>query len=147
MILRIGNPCSLTIRSYAVTSMFLNYTVLRSDRPCFLVAWSYTTMFHKLVFWVLARIYYPILIYMLIIEVCCMIFHNSIPGRFTIRHNIIDVVAWSYTTIFCLSAGLMKIQVRTLVILFTCHTRFLRPKPDAHRMYAQDQVVIHTVRM
>jgi Glu-tRNA(Gln) amidotransferase subunit E-like FAD-binding protein len=27
------------------------------------------------------------------------------------------------------------------------HTRFLRPKPDAHRMYAQDQVVIHTVRM
>jgi hypothetical protein len=28
-----------------------------------------------------------------------------------------------------------------------CHTRFLRPKPDAHRMYAQDQVVIHTARM
>jgi hypothetical protein len=28
-----------------------------------------------------------------------------------------------------------------------CHTRFLRPKPDAHHMYAQDQVVIHTVRM
>jgi hypothetical protein len=28
-----------------------------------------------------------------------------------------------------------------------CHTRFLRPKPDAHRMYAQDQVVIHMVRM
>jgi hypothetical protein len=28
-----------------------------------------------------------------------------------------------------------------------CHTRFLRPKPDAHRMYAQDKVVIHTVRM
>jgi hypothetical protein len=28
-----------------------------------------------------------------------------------------------------------------------CHTWFLRPKPDAHRMYAQDQVVIHTVRM
>jgi hypothetical protein len=28
-----------------------------------------------------------------------------------------------------------------------CHTRFLRPKSDAHRMYAQDQVVIHTVRM
>jgi hypothetical protein len=28
-----------------------------------------------------------------------------------------------------------------------CHTRFLRPKPDAHRMYAQDQLVIHTVRM
>jgi hypothetical protein len=28
-----------------------------------------------------------------------------------------------------------------------CHTRFLKPKPDAHRMYAQDQVVIHTVRM
>jgi hypothetical protein len=29
----------------------------------------------------------------------------------------------------------------------TCHTRLLRPKPDAHRMYAQDQVVTHTVRM
>jgi hypothetical protein len=28
-----------------------------------------------------------------------------------------------------------------------CHTRFLRLKSDAHRMYAQDQVVIHTVRM
>jgi hypothetical protein len=28
-----------------------------------------------------------------------------------------------------------------------CHTRFLRPKPDAHRMYAHDQIVIHTVRM
>jgi hypothetical protein len=27
------------------------------------------------------------------------------------------------------------------------HIRFLRPKPDAHRMYVQDQVVIHTVRM
>jgi hypothetical protein len=24
---------------------------------------------------------------------------------------------------------------------------FLRPKPDAHRMYAQDQVVIYTIRM
>jgi hypothetical protein len=29
--------------------------------------------------------------------------------------------------------------------LSTCHTWFLRPKPDAHRIYAQDQVVIHTV--
>jgi hypothetical protein len=28
-----------------------------------------------------------------------------------------------------------------------CHTQFLRLKPDAHRMYAQDQVAIHTVRM
>jgi hypothetical protein len=28
-----------------------------------------------------------------------------------------------------------------------CHTWFLRPKPDAHRMYAHDQVVIHMVRM
>jgi hypothetical protein len=31
--------------------------------------------------------------------------------------------------------------------VITCHTQFLRPKPDTHRMYAQDQVVIHTVRM
>jgi hypothetical protein len=29
----------------------------------------------------------------------------------------------------------------------TCHTRFLRPKPDVHHMYAQDHVVTHTVRM
>jgi hypothetical protein len=29
----------------------------------------------------------------------------------------------------------------------TYHTWFLRPKPDAHCMYAQDQIVIHTVRM
>jgi hypothetical protein len=38
---------------------------------------------------------------------------------------------------------------KTCMTLMTawCHTRFLRPKPDAHRMYAQDQVVIHTVRM
>jgi hypothetical protein len=28
-----------------------------------------------------------------------------------------------------------------------CHIQFLRPKPDAHRMYAHDQVVIHTARM
>jgi hypothetical protein len=28
-----------------------------------------------------------------------------------------------------------------------CHTRFLRPILDANRMYAQDQVVIHTARM
>jgi hypothetical protein len=34
-------------------------------------------------------------------------------------HSIIDVVAWPYATTFCLSADLMKIQVRTLVILFT----------------------------
>jgi hypothetical protein len=32
-------------------------------------------------------------------------------------------------------------------MLTQCHTRFLRPKPDAHRMHAQDQFVIHTVRM
>jgi hypothetical protein len=31
--------------------------------------------------------------------------------------------------------------------LSQCHTRFLRPKPDAHRMYAKDQIVIHMVRM
>jgi hypothetical protein len=31
--------------------------------------------------------------------------------------------------------------------IIVCHTWFLRPKPDAHRMYAQDQVVIHMVRM
>jgi hypothetical protein len=31
--------------------------------------------------------------------------------------------------------------------LSRCHTRFLRPKSVAYRMYAQDQFVIHTVRM
>jgi hypothetical protein len=31
------------------------------------------------------------------------------------------------------------------ILMEYCHTRFLRPKPDAHHMYAQDQVVIHTV--
>jgi hypothetical protein len=36
-------------------------------------------------------------------------------------HNIIDVVAWSYATTFCLSVDLMKNQARTLVILFTLH--------------------------
>jgi hypothetical protein len=30
---------------------------------------------------------------------------------------------------------------------YACHTRFLRPKLDTHRMYAQDQVIIHMVRM
>jgi Glu-tRNA(Gln) amidotransferase subunit E-like FAD-binding protein len=38
-------------------------------------------------------------------------------------------------------------QVEYESLLHGCHTQFLRPKPDAHRMYAQDQVVIHTVRM
>jgi Glu-tRNA(Gln) amidotransferase subunit E-like FAD-binding protein len=48
--------------------------------------------------------------------------------------------AWSSETLqACLKVG--------VVALADCHTRFLRPKPDAHRMYAQDQVVIHTVRM
>jgi hypothetical protein len=44
---------------------------------------------------------------------------------------------------------LPSLAVRTSPVpaLYACHTRFLRPKPDAHRMYAQDQVVIHTVRM
>jgi hypothetical protein len=37
--------------------------------------------------------------------------------------------------------------IPTVTVRTTCHTRFLRPKPDAHRMYAQDQVVIHTARM
>jgi hypothetical protein len=36
---------------------------------------------------------------------------------------------------------------RRMVHRSWCHTRFLRPKPDAHRMYAQDQDVIHAVRM
>jgi hypothetical protein len=42
--------------------------------------------------------------------------------------------------------SVVEIRINTLQGK-TCHTRFLRPKLDAHRMYAQDQVVIHTVRM
>jgi hypothetical protein len=41
----------------------------------------------------------------------------------------------------------MRGVVTTTLMVTRCHTRFLRPKPDAHRMYGQDQVVIHTVRM
>jgi hypothetical protein len=33
------------------------------------------------------------------------------------------------------------------LILQACHTWFLSLKPDAHRIYVQDQVVIHTARM
>jgi hypothetical protein len=46
IILRGGNPCSLTAWSYTVTSIFLKCTVLRSGRSCFLVAWCYTTTIH-----------------------------------------------------------------------------------------------------
>jgi Glu-tRNA(Gln) amidotransferase subunit E-like FAD-binding protein len=38
-------------------------------------------------------------------------------------------------------------EIQKVDHLLKRHTRFLRPKPDAHRMYAHDQVVIHTVRM
>jgi hypothetical protein len=40
-----------------------------------------------------------------------------------------------------------NVAKKELSFSYFCHTRFLRPKPDAHRIYAQDQVVIHTVRM
>jgi hypothetical protein len=48
--------------------------------------------------------------------------------------------SWFYTTCGLLGSYLNIEKGR-------CHTRFLRPKPYAHRIYAQDQVVIHTVRM
>jgi hypothetical protein len=48
--------------------------------------------------------------------------------------------------LLCPSTSLPK-QVPASILEAECHTWFLRPKPDAHRMYAQDQVVIHTVRM
>jgi hypothetical protein len=35
-----------------------------------------------------ARIYYPILIYIPIIGVCCMIFHNNIPCHFIIVEGV-----------------------------------------------------------
>jgi hypothetical protein len=49
----------------------------------------------------------------------------------------------------CCSFGLVRaaVPLLMLLLLLACHTRFLRPKPDAHRMYAHDQVVIHTARM
>jgi hypothetical protein len=40
----------------------------------------------------------------------------------------------------------MKRVIAEYVALCVSHL-VLRPKPDAHRMYAQDQVVIHTARM
>jgi hypothetical protein len=46
------------------------------------------------------------------------------------------------------SIALLQATIAKLASEFHfCHTQFLRPKPDTHRMYAQDQVVIHTVRM
>jgi hypothetical protein len=52
----------------------------------------------------------------------------------------------------------IRLKVNTGVVAMEVHSTLphdihkvshpvLRPKPDAHRMYAQDQVVIHTVRM
>jgi hypothetical protein len=126
-----GNLYSLTTWSYAVSSMFLSCMVLRRDNPCFLTAQYHqcsltarlyaavikslghmvlpnnVSCFPKLVLWVTSRLYYPISTYIPIIGVCCMIFHNSIPGHFTIMHNIIEVVAWSYAITFYLSATLM----------------------------------------
>jgi hypothetical protein len=32
-------------------------------------------------------------------------------------------------------------------IVHKCHTRFLRLKSDTHRMYVQDQFIIHTTKM
>jgi hypothetical protein len=42
--------------------------------------------------------------------------------------------------------GMRMVGIKTW-ILQPFHTWFLSSKPDAHRMYAQDQVVIHTARM
>jgi hypothetical protein len=62
----------------------------------------------------------------------------------------IDIVVMQTRSPFVVSGALHdsdgeKVELHHCLVV--CHTRFLRPKPDAHRMYAQDQVVIHTVRM
>jgi hypothetical protein len=51
------------------------------------------------------------------------------------------------STLLTLVLTSLKSNTQFICRLGGCHTRFLRLKPDAHRMYAQDQVVIHTVRM
>jgi hypothetical protein len=63
------------------------------------------------------------------------VFPEDLPGM-PLDHNIEFIIE--------LLPGIPPISKRPYRM---CHTRFLRPKPDAHRMYAQDQVVIHTVRM
>jgi hypothetical protein len=56
------------------------------------------------------------------------------------RYGVTNIV----TSALCWSVWKLR---NILCFQGACYTRFLRPKPDAHRMYAQDQVVIHTVRM
>jgi hypothetical protein len=59
-------------------------------------------------------------------------------GYYQLRIRLEDVPKTTFVTHY---------RQYEFIVMSFCHTRFLRPKPDAHRMYAQDQVVIHTVRM
>jgi hypothetical protein len=100
---RSGNPCSLTTRCYVVASMFFNCIIL--CKSMFLGCTQHQFMFSRLVLWVLARIYYSILTYILIIEVV-------VWSCATASHITIEVAAQSYATTFSLSAGLMQKQAR-----------------------------------
>jgi hypothetical protein len=71
----------------------------------------------------------------------CRLWHKTNERMKTVRDARQDLAAcfaWRWVGL-----GFPNLASR----LAECHTRFLRPKPDAHRMYAQDQVVIHTARM
>jgi Glu-tRNA(Gln) amidotransferase subunit E-like FAD-binding protein len=61
--------------------------------------------------------------------------------------NEVEVITADDTACIAMAEAPVDVQDGRMSYLMGCHTRFLRPKPDAHRMYAQDQVVIHTVRM
>jgi hypothetical protein len=75
----------------------------------------------------------------------------SISRPTTIMRPILDMVAISRAVegMVCEESERCVNVYNALYCILqrSCHTRFLRPKPDAHRMYAQDQVVIHTDRM
>jgi hypothetical protein len=64
-------------------------------------------------------------------------------ATFCIKGEYDFVIDKSDTTRFRVHCSYSRCNWR----MHACHTWFLRAKPDAHRMYAQDQVVIHTVRM
>jgi hypothetical protein len=68
---------------------------------------------------------------------------NNISGS---AHRKSDL-AWKSTQPTWPFLLYMLARTQAIQTMPYCHTRFLRPKPYAHRMYDQDQVVMHMVRM
>jgi hypothetical protein len=70
-------------------------------------------------------------------------------------HEVALLELLSFYALHCLLAShqgsqsgvIPNSRVSMLVVLLSTVTPGFKAKPDAHRMYAQDQVVIHTVRM